>query len=82
MCLSEVQDYKVQEKWGDDILQSFVDSVQDQETYDYLFNLLQEEMDKINEQHQQFKQQQRQQMAGEYFSPNKNWKNKQLKNSG
>jgi hypothetical protein len=34
--LKEVQDYKVQVKWGEDILHSFVEKVNNQDSYDHL----------------------------------------------
>ena len=57
LCLSQVCDYKVQVKWGDEILLSFIEQVSDQAAYDHLNELLSEEMAKINASHQQFKQQ-------------------------
>ena len=46
-----MQDYKVQVKWGEDILYNFVEGVQNQGSYEHLSQLLSIEMDAINEKH-------------------------------
>lgn len=36
LCLKEVTDYKVQVKWGEEILLNFIEQVQDQDAYEHL----------------------------------------------
>lgn len=55
LSLKEVTDYKVQVKWGEDILLNFIEQVQDQDAYENLSQIITVEMEKINLKHQHFK---------------------------
>jgi hypothetical protein len=51
LSLSEVSDYKVQVKWGNELLVNFIEQVRDQDSYDHLSDMLHRHMETINYKH-------------------------------